>query len=37
MQTATLKPSKSGHAAVNGVNYYYAVYGIWAYPKGASA
>src|SRR5258708_9617657 len=27
MQTATPKPSKSGHAAVNGVNYYYAVYG----------
>jgi pimeloyl-ACP methyl ester carboxylesterase len=27
MQTATAKPTKSGHAAVNGVNYYYAVYG----------
>ena len=27
MHTATLKPDKSGHAAVNGVNYYYAVYG----------
>src|SRR3989475_7252535 len=27
MQAATPKPSKSGHAAVNGVNYYYAVYG----------
>src|SRR2546425_9938225 len=27
MQTATPKPSKSGHAAVNGVNYYYALYG----------
>jgi len=27
MQTATPKPAKSGHAAVNGVNYYYAVYG----------
>src|SRR5438309_2606928 len=27
MQTATPKPTKSGHAAVNGVNYYYAVYG----------
>src|SRR5436189_488312 len=27
MQTATPKPSKSGHAAVNGVNYYYAIYG----------
>jgi len=27
MQTATLKPTKSGHAAVNGVNYYYAIYG----------
>jgi pimeloyl-ACP methyl ester carboxylesterase len=27
MQTATLKPTKSGHTAVNGVNYYYAVYG----------
>jgi hypothetical protein len=27
MQTATPKPSKSGHAAVSGVNYYYAVYG----------
>jgi pimeloyl-ACP methyl ester carboxylesterase len=27
MQTAMPKPSKSGHAAVNGVNYYYAVYG----------
>src|SRR6266852_2103269 len=27
MQTATPKPSRSGHAAVNGMNYYYAVYG----------
>jgi len=27
MQTATPKPTKSGYAAVNGVNYYYAVYG----------
>src|SRR3989442_15341770 len=27
MQTATPKLTKSGHAAVNGVNYYYAVYG----------
>src|SRR3984893_5837232 len=27
MQTATPKPTKSGHAEVNGVNYYYAVYG----------
>src|SRR5207248_1319077 len=27
MQTATPKPSRSGHAAVDGVNYYYAVYG----------
>jgi pimeloyl-ACP methyl ester carboxylesterase len=27
MQTATPKPTKSGHALVNGVNYYYAVYG----------
>src|SRR5216117_560314 len=27
MQTATPKRTKSGHAAVNGVNYYYAVYG----------
>ncbi|HWZ61319.1 MAG TPA: alpha/beta hydrolase [Gemmatimonadaceae bacterium] len=27
MQTITPKPTKSGHAAVNGVNYYYAVYG----------
>jgi len=27
MQNATPKPSKSGHAAVNGVNYYYALYG----------
>jgi pimeloyl-ACP methyl ester carboxylesterase len=27
MQTATPKPVKIGHAAVNGVNYYYAVYG----------
>ena len=27
MQTAMPKPSKSGYAAVNGVNYYYAVYG----------
>jgi pimeloyl-ACP methyl ester carboxylesterase len=26
-QTATPKPAKSGHVAVNGVNYYYAVYG----------
>jgi pimeloyl-ACP methyl ester carboxylesterase len=27
MQTGLPKPSKSGHAAVNGLNYYYAVYG----------
>jgi pimeloyl-ACP methyl ester carboxylesterase len=27
MQSATPKPVKTGHAAVNGVNYYYAVYG----------
>jgi pimeloyl-ACP methyl ester carboxylesterase len=27
MENTTPKPSKSGHAAVNGVNYYYAVYG----------
>src|SRR5882762_10438674 len=27
VRTATPKPSRSGHAAVNGVNYYYAVYG----------
>ncbi len=27
MQTAMPTPTKSGHAAVNGVNYYYAVYG----------
>lgn len=27
MQTATPKPTKTGHAAVNGVDYYYAVYG----------
>src|SRR2546426_4142952 len=27
MQTSLPKPTKSGHAAVNGVNYYYAVYG----------
>src|SRR5438045_7265177 len=27
MQTAIPKPSKSGYAAVNGLNYYYAVYG----------
>ncbi len=27
MQTVTAKPTKSGHAAVNGLNYYYAVYG----------
>lgn len=27
MQAATPKPTKSGHAAVNGVTYYYAVYG----------
>ncbi len=27
MQTATPKPVKTGHAAVNGVNYYYALYG----------
>ena len=27
MQTSIPKPTKSGHAAVNGVNYYYAVYG----------
>src|ERR1700737_1025934 len=27
MQTATPKPTKSGHAAVNGVNYYSPIYG----------
>ena len=27
MQNTTPKPSKSGHAAVKGVNYYYALYG----------
>src|SRR2546428_13598346 len=27
MQTSLPKPTKSGHAAVNGANYYYAVYG----------
>src|SRR5260370_18179799 len=27
MESATPKPTKSGHAAANGVNYYYAVYG----------
>ena len=27
MQSATPKPVKTGHAPVNGVNYYYAVYG----------
>lgn len=27
VQTAPPEPTKSGHAAVNGVNYYYAVYG----------
>src|SRR5688500_5833385 len=27
IETAIPKPAKSGHAAVNGVNYYYAVYG----------
>ena len=27
METAIPKPTKSGHAAVNGVNYYYAIYG----------
>src|SRR3954462_2707870 len=27
MQGTTLKSSKSGHVAVNGINYYYAVYG----------
>ena len=27
MENAIPKPTKSGHAAVNGVNYYYAVYG----------
>jgi len=27
MQTSLPKPTKSGHAPVNGVNYYYAVYG----------
>ena len=27
MQTAMSTPAKSGHATVNGVNYYYAVYG----------
>ena len=27
MENTTPKPSKTGHAAVNGVNYYYAIYG----------
>jgi pimeloyl-ACP methyl ester carboxylesterase len=27
MQTATPKPARSGHVAVNGIDYYYAVYG----------
>ena len=27
METAMPKPTKTGHAAVNGVNYYYAIYG----------
>ena len=27
METVMPKPSKSGHAAVNGLNYYYAIYG----------
>jgi len=27
VQSTTIKPTRSGHAAVNGVNYYYAVYG----------
>jgi pimeloyl-ACP methyl ester carboxylesterase len=27
METAIPKPTKTGHASVNGVNYYYAVYG----------
>jgi pimeloyl-ACP methyl ester carboxylesterase len=27
METTLPKPGKSGHAAINGVNYYYAVYG----------
>ncbi len=27
MQTSIPKPTRSGHAAVNGVNYYYAIYG----------
>src|ERR1041384_8316226 len=27
MENAIPKPTKSGHAAVNGVNYYYAIYG----------
>jgi pimeloyl-ACP methyl ester carboxylesterase len=27
METAMPKPSKSGHAAVNGLDYYYAIYG----------
>src|SRR6187397_2180723 len=26
-ETDTLKPTKTGHAEVNGVNYYYAIYG----------
>ena len=30
METALPQPSKTGHAEVNGVNYYYAVYGIGA-------
>jgi len=27
MQTASPRPTQTGHAAVNGVNYYYAIYG----------
>jgi pimeloyl-ACP methyl ester carboxylesterase len=27
MQDVTMEPTKKGHAAVNGVNYYYAIYG----------
>jgi pimeloyl-ACP methyl ester carboxylesterase len=30
MQSALPKPSKTGHALVNGINYYYAVYGTGA-------
>jgi hypothetical protein len=33
MQTATPTPTKSGHAAVNGVDYYYAVYSAGEPPR----